>query len=285
MVLLYLLKVIDIALAVVEGFGVGIVDIVGLGVGGRLFHVEINVVATDYVFEIGPVQAADSVPRGRAVGVEAYTCLAVLGFVNAGHIGAGKGACQSVETVAVPLQRMLFGGAVAVPACYGDVLARTRKGVGDIDILHIDARLADSHFLGGIVVAVENEAVVLAGVGTFAVDKRLRLVGKEFVLAVGFVPVAHLHLQGVFAVLGLIEHIAIFLVDGEGDALFLRQAFLMPYPRLFHGIARFVEIGLFGIVVHGKHRPSEIADGGFCTFAGYFDCSLSRQREHATGKD
>ena len=121
--------------------------------------------------------------------------------------------------MAVPFEGFLGLLAVFVPMVEDDVLACAGQVVGGIHILHLEARgITEAHGLRGIVVTQERESVELAQAG-FAVGEAPHVVGDELVLAVGFVPVAHLPFQQVFVAFDLVEDITVFLIDGEGLAM------------------------------------------------------------------
>ena len=208
------------------------------------------------------------------------------------HISGFACFGSEAELAAVPFQRLLLLLSAGVPFGVDDVFACARQGVGDMgsvvgaeDLLE-SGRGAFGHLLRGVVVAVEGESVELPwAVG--AVKEASHVVGEEFVLSVGLVPVAHLfHAQVVFALI-FIADVAVFLVDGE----FVVLAQLFPSevgePYLLHGVSGFVEhvVTVFVPVVGGEEGRGEVADGWFRTFVVHADGLLCCQRKCAAYKD
>ena len=102
------------------------------------------------------------------------------------------------EFTSVPLEGLLLLGSVVVPVGDNDVFAGAWQRIGDISAIHphscVEAgSIAIGHLLSGIVVAVELNSVELPWI-EFAIGEKCHVVGKEFMLSVGLVPVAHLHL-------------------------------------------------------------------------------------------
>ena len=95
--------------------------------------------------------------------------------------------------MSVPLQCLLCLLSVFVPCRDGDILARPWQSIGFIKIFHVKARrVTSAHLLRGIVVAVKAKTVVLSE-DSLPVLETPSVIGKEFVLAVSLVPVAHLY--------------------------------------------------------------------------------------------
>ena len=199
---------------------------------------------------------------------------------------------SEAELAAVPFQRLLLLFSVVAPFGVDDVFACARQGVGDtgsvvgaVDGLE-SRRVAFGHLLRGVVVAVENESVELPrAVG--AVREASHVVGEEFVLSVGLVPVAHLFPAQVAITLIFIADIAVFLVNGE--FVFLAQLFPSEVgePYLLHGVSGFVEhvVTFFVPVVGREEGCSKVADGGLRSLVVHSDGLLCRQRKCAAYKN
>ena len=106
--------------------------------------------------------------------------------------------CSFSEPSAVPFQRFLRVFPFTLPLYFSDVLPCARQGVEGIQIIHFKAWwITIDHTLCGIGVATECEA---AGFGAdrsavFGVKRCQVVESKQLVLTVGFVPVAHFHLD------------------------------------------------------------------------------------------
>ena len=101
--------------------------------------------------------------------------------------------CSIAESVSIPLQYLLCLPSIFIPLRNGDILSCTRQGIGFIEIFHIEAwRVTSAHLLRGIVVALETKTVVLSE-DSLPVLETPSATGKEFVLAISLVPIAHLN--------------------------------------------------------------------------------------------
>ena len=127
------------------------------------------------------------------------------------------------ESVSVPLQCLLCLLSVFVPCRDGDILACPWQGVRFIVIFHVEARrFTPAHLLRGIVVAIEAENIELPH-HWLSILETPPVTGKQFVLAVGLVPVAHLYPAEVFTMFMLIDEEAVLLIDSECPVFFKRQ--------------------------------------------------------------
>lgn len=183
----------------------------------------------------------------------------------------------------------MFLGAVFVPVGDGDVFAGAGEGVGHAGavvgaVFHFEAGVVgESHLFGGVVVAVEYEAVELS-FGVNAVGEALYVVGEEFVFLVAFVPIAHLHSHEVRLIAGLVEHEAVFGVDGEGYAFGEGLALGVASPGILYGRGEFVEDIFFVVMGGGDAGPGKVVDGGLGALVVHFDDILCREAENAAGE-
>ena len=193
------------------------------------------------------------------------------------------------KLVAFPLKRFLLF-VVGIPVGDRDVFALARQRIrygGTVveAILHVKPwRVALRHLLRGIVVTEEDEAIILSR-AVLAIRETLHVVGNQFVLLVGFVPVAHFNFQQMLSMSRFVEHIPILFVDGEFVALSLRGPLAMPYPSLLEGVGRFVDAVIVVGCTRRKKCPGKIADGGLGALILHPEGILCRQSKQTAGKN
>ena len=159
--------------------------------------------------------------------------------------------------MAVPLQRGCpLLATVLAPVCHGDVLANARQTIADVEIFHVHAGIVGLHLSRGVFVSVERQPIVLARVAALAVLRQLDAHGKQLVLLVGHVPVAHLPLRGESVLLRLHEDVARLLIDGNRKALLLLQARAIAIQCLLQRGRRFVEFRVLVALGVGGIRPT-----------------------------